>query len=295
MVKNLPKTPLLCDVADLITVFPHSGQVGGGIRTLRKLVVVDQEKLMAAAESGDLSEIQALSTNGLHIDSRDRHGTTALMMAALWNRIEVVRHLVAMGADVNARDFLFHSTALMFAALAGNSEIVKLLLEEGALPDARTRVGSTALMVASRGNHAEVVKILLAYGADISCKDRRGFTALTEASRENCPEVVRLLLINGADASTADYDGRTPLFWATLNGNIACAKLLLEWEAQSEAVKKGKESSLSYVGNELVTGAGRIIAAPGENSLCKTQWLLTYAQVLAATEYLKWCVKYRNQ
>ncbi len=53
----------------------------------------------------------------------------------------------------------------MWASLRGNVDVVKLLLAKGADINAKTKGGQTALMAASSGGHQEVVNLLKAHGA----------------------------------------------------------------------------------------------------------------------------------
>jgi ankyrin repeat protein len=251
--------------------------------------MVKEKDLLKATESGDLELVSTLVDNGLNADARDDYGTTALMVAGLWNRYHIAEYLLAMGAKVNSEDKFFHATALYFAALAGNVKIVRLLLQSGALPDARTRVGGTALMVASRGNHLEAAEVLLSHGATISFKDKRGFTALLEASRENCTEVVGLLLSQGADPNAGDEDDRTPLFWATVNGNLSSVRLLLDSGARPDVPDRNGRTPLlcAYVKRHLEV-ASLLLRAWSANQLTRVSAVLATINILpsGATRFL---------
>jgi hypothetical protein len=95
-------------------------------------------------------------------------GQTALMEAVSFNdhgpapdgvdRAEVVRLLLAAGADVNARDKA-GDTALI---LCTNPQQALLLLQAGADPNARNREGETAL---SHAYNNEIKALLLKHGA----------------------------------------------------------------------------------------------------------------------------------
>jgi ankyrin repeat protein len=80
----------------------------------------------------------------------DKDGTTP-MMAAIGNdeprSLEAIKALVELGADVNAAD-LPGNTALHLAALRGFSTIAQLLIEKGARLDAKNRRGQTPLALA---------------------------------------------------------------------------------------------------------------------------------------------------
>jgi ankyrin repeat protein len=119
---------------------------------------------------------------------------------------------------------------------AGNStaDVVRELIAEGADVNATDELGRPALLVAAgeSGNPA-VVRALLAAGASVNAKSKDGDTALTAAVREYLPgedefiknalrrntEVVRVLLDAGADPRVRGKDGRSALKLAGESGN----------------------------------------------------------------------------
>ena len=64
--------------------------------------------------------------------------------------------------DVNSS--WFHPTLLYIASTRGQVEVVKVLLASGANMNAKTKGGATPLHEASGNGHAEVVKLLKAAG-----------------------------------------------------------------------------------------------------------------------------------
>ena len=114
--------------------------------------------LHVAAMTGDQAKVQELLKRGANIDSRGTGGgnapagTTPLMMAAVWNRLQIVRTLISAGAKVNISDE-GGGTALIYAVWKGHVEVIRELLQHGADPNARTRDGRTPLMVAQKADH----------------------------------------------------------------------------------------------------------------------------------------------
>jgi ankyrin repeat protein len=62
------------------------------------------DELCRAAESGDMSRLQAALAGDVDVNSRDANGHTALILAIQHNRVAIVRELLAHGANPNTAD-----------------------------------------------------------------------------------------------------------------------------------------------------------------------------------------------
>ena len=117
------------------------------------------------------------------------------------------------------------TTALARAAKGGDVEVVKLLLAHGANPTLPTVAGVTPMMMAagtgysgrdSRGRYqteeeaVEIVKLLLDAGADVNQRASDGGTALHGAASRGRNQLVNLLVSRKADPAIKDGRGRTP-------------------------------------------------------------------------------------
>jgi len=60
--------------------------------------------LLSAASSGDLQELKTLLDRGADIDAYDKHGDTALHLAARNNHPHVVKELLDRGANMEAQN-----------------------------------------------------------------------------------------------------------------------------------------------------------------------------------------------
>jgi ankyrin repeat protein len=116
----------------------------------------------------------------------------ALMAAASRGRFELIRELIAKGANVNSRNRQ-GKTPLMKAASLGRVQTIELLIEAGANLDAVHVRGGTALMKAASRGRTEAVKCLLAAGANSGMKDRNGSTAADYALMAGAHEAYKLL------------------------------------------------------------------------------------------------------
>lgn len=115
------------------------------------------------------------------LTSASQVGTVDIWAAAFTGNTEALKHALADGADVNARNLEFGSTLLSTTAVMGHTAAVRMLLEHGADINARNRDGGTALHAAAFLGHAETVKLLLENGADTTLRDNEGTTPLDAA------------------------------------------------------------------------------------------------------------------
>ena len=90
----------------------------------------------------------------------------------------------------------------MIAARTGSRDVVRALLAGGADVNATTtETGVTALMWAVEAPHPDIVHVLLETGADVELSSSKGFTALLFAVQKGNVEVARMLLAAGADVN----------------------------------------------------------------------------------------------
>ncbi len=84
-----------------------------------------------AATTGDVATIARRWRAGAAVDARDRHGQTALMLAAHHGHADVVATLIDAGADLDVTA-KYGLSALMLAVVAGHPECARLLARAGA-------------------------------------------------------------------------------------------------------------------------------------------------------------------
>ena len=154
--------------------------------------------LIHAALSGDLQEVRRLVSLGADVNFTNRYGVSALMVACLWDRQDIVRLLLEEGADTDAVEYAAGSDALLYACLSGNPCIVRLVLDAGATVDTRNRFGRTPLMVAATVGDVEAVRLLMDRGADLNAVDNSGSNALQIAMDQGFEEVAAILKSGGA-------------------------------------------------------------------------------------------------
>jgi ankyrin repeat protein len=89
-----------------------------------------------AVQSGDLQAVRDLLRAGTDVDARNRHGQTALMLAAHRGHGDIAALLVEAGADLNVAA-KYNLTPLMLAIVAGHAAVARLLIQAGATLDIR--------------------------------------------------------------------------------------------------------------------------------------------------------------
>ncbi len=186
-----------------------------------------------AALGGHAAIVSLLLDNGAPIDASDATGTTALMKAAQYKRMAVMRLLSARRADPNVRSHR-GGTALMgsIGSRSGsNREAVELLLKYGAQVNVQSLDGWTPLMLACLWGDTEVVEMLLQHGADPNV-----FTdAEVMAREEGCSTTNALILAVG-------------------NGHIDTVKALLQYDADPLAPNNADISALDLARRRALIG-----------------------------------------
>lgn len=100
--------------------------------------------LLLAAYNGHSHVVKELLKNGAAVDARDSEGKTPLIHASSGPFPETVTMLIDAGADVNATESTEGFTALMTAAAMGEVDVIKILLARGADPDIKDADNDTA-------------------------------------------------------------------------------------------------------------------------------------------------------
>jgi ankyrin repeat protein len=140
------------------------------------------------------------------------------------------------------------TTPLMRAARAGDTEVMKLLMAKGADLKLATKEGDTALMFAAgvgyrdkntRGSENEALdalKLCLESGLSLSQANSRGETALHGAASRGADTIVQFLVDHGADINAKTKQGFTPLDIAL--GKASTAQLPVPHDSTVEVLRK---------------------------------------------------------
>lgn len=224
-----------------------------------------------AVRADALAVVDALLTAGANVSATNTLGVSPIYIAASDGSVPLLRRLLDARADVNTADAT-GDTILMAAVRSENPEAVRLLIERGArVNDAEPGVKHTALMWAARINHTEIMRLLLTAGASAEAATRvgpkpasrppgagggshgvgivrsgvppqgeqqpapGGMTPLLFASRDGNLDAAKLLVEAGARINAPDPNGITPLIMAVTNNHLPVAQFLAEQGADVKA------------------------------------------------------------
>lgn len=90
------------------------------------------QELIQAVKNRDIAKATELLTQRADVNIKDDRGVTVLMSASAQGDIEIVKILLANGADVNVKGYDGDYSALVAASESDHSEIVELLKKAGA-------------------------------------------------------------------------------------------------------------------------------------------------------------------
>jgi len=185
--------------------FGHGiGIVRGGLpdRGFRYLIPGGLTPLLYAARDGRLEAARTLVAAGANLNDTDPNGITPLLMAITNNHMDVARFAIEQGAAVNVVDW-FGRTPLWAAVETRNMDVDNGNFENGV--DREAALG--------------LIKVLLDRGADPNTR------------MKETPPIRRQMLRVTGSLSWVDFTGQTPFLTASLSGDLAVMRLLLDYGA----------------------------------------------------------------
>lgn len=215
--------------------------------------------------------VRTVVEKGAEVDARDAQGATPLLRLVSGKpgappesavlRLELVRYLLAKGANVNAFAPLSEPEQLRFGTLSspgdspflhvignGDQELVALFLKSGANVHFANRRGETPLQLALKSNKLDIAEMLLQAGADVNPPVSQGKTPLQLAFRANRLDLVRRFVEAGADVNAANSSQKPFIFQAVATGDLELVKLFVD--------RKADINLRDYLGDNLLGTVG---------------------------------------
>ncbi|MGA2713218.1 MAG: ankyrin repeat domain-containing protein [Bryobacteraceae bacterium] len=193
--------------------------------------------IIAAGRFGSSAVVKLLLDHGADPSAISSQGQSAASVAALAGDEEVLRILVARGADSKSRAGALPNAAqskcagcigllidtadqqalnrgMVNSALQGDAPTLRIMLDRGAQANAPDPVGDgvSALMLAAGSESAavETIQMLLERGADINDKSAKGETVLDMAKRHGATPISDFLKKAGATETNAPATPAAP-------------------------------------------------------------------------------------
>ena len=198
------------------------------------------QALIQAADQGDAAQVQQLLDKGANIEAKDEQGYTALYRAAYRGNADLVKLLLAKGAETYpAVSALNHEMIDQFryGRCADVDKIAAAIEMLGEKPNFnfRSENGITPLIAVSSfpSSNLGCVNYLLDHGARVNDFDELGDTPLIHAVQEYESDaayenVIRILLAKGAQPNVTDRIGDAALNRAIGFAEVAIVKLLID-------------------------------------------------------------------
>lgn len=226
--------------------------------------------LLIACQNGSASMIELLLKHGADANQPNALGTTPLMMASASGSVGAVKALLAHGAKVDLREHVHEQTALMFAANLDRGEVIRTLIASGADPNAASKLvtlpkmdfrsltgdktlgkNTKAADIAKSpapGQHEPIDEKLastngkpdgIAQAASPSASAQHPGKEADKQAADAAEIVKKMYREHGAKM----MGGMTPLLYAARQGNLAAALALVEGGAKIDQVSGSEHTT----------------------------------------------------
>jgi hypothetical protein len=191
----------------------------------------DSSLLIEAIREEDLDTLQLLIDYGINISADNDN---ALIEASTGYNLEILKLLLSLGADVNAQKSEIATRDIMVL------DNIKLLIEYGLNYRAHN---DSLLRSAVKNNKSKDITMYLLNLIKPDCLEKETLDQLICSTfiHQADLEIKKLLLDRGANPNAiitkSTYDDVSILEYATINGEFACCKLLLEYGADVNLCK----------------------------------------------------------
>jgi len=139
-------------------------------------------------------------------------------------------------------------TALVAAARRGETSLIKKLIDLGADVNARAADGSRILHVGvERGDRIALEALLRAPGCNVDVVDPRGRTALVTALKCGSTELAKVLIHAACNVDARDVNGAAPILHAANVHSESLCTLMLERRADPDAADPADHSHIIHL------------------------------------------------
>jgi uncharacterized protein len=257
-------------VTDVLVNISGGEKADDGHGSSRMMPVGGSTAMLFAARVGCIECAKALLVGGGNVNDIAPDGNSALVLAAHSGQGAFAAFLLDKDAQPNTHGAGY--TALHAAALRGDLDLVKALVAHGANPNVQlengtplrrdgpdfalpeTLVGATPFLLAAKYADVDMMRFLAANGADIKVAAKDGSTPLIEAAgadqranafggaasedESHSREAVKFVLGLGCDVNATNQAGNTALHISAAKGYSTVVQLLADAGARLDLKNK---------------------------------------------------------
>ncbi|KAF2962645.1 hypothetical protein GQX73_g10928 [Xylaria multiplex] len=198
-----------------------------------------------------------------------RHKETPLISAVKCNQEEVVRQLLALGAEAESRD-IAGNTALLSAVEKANLSMLEVLLDKNVANHADANAGGaypTALHSAAMRCNLNICKKLIDLGAEVNAQGGEYNTALGAAAAKGDITIANFLLEQNADPNLPAGKFANSLSAALYSETLDLAKRLLDLNVDITATDAQGRSAIHIAARRGLSEVIDRLIEPGAKHL----------------------------
>ncbi len=149
-------------------------------------------RMVSAAVSGDLSEVDQQIKAGANVNAIGKDGISPLLFVLINRQLKGAQHLLKAGANPNYKAALRNGSAMALAAGGNWPEALELLLKHGGDPNMRGLNNNEPLLfIAVSQFRKENIDLLLQHGADINIHIGGKFSNADDTAADEAMALVR--------------------------------------------------------------------------------------------------------
>ncbi|XP_061169145.1 serine/threonine-protein phosphatase 6 regulatory ankyrin repeat subunit B-like [Saccostrea echinata] len=180
-------------------------------------------------EEVSLTFIDSLIVDEQAADHRTAIGQTILHLAIRDIPLQILKHLVRKGCQLNAKDSRQQGLLHYLVDRDDSTTIIQYLVDMGLDVNDHDIWGQTVLHLAVEKNKKKLVETLVSLGAEVNVKDSIERQAIHIAAEHGWDFILEFLLQKGANINSLDKYQSTPLHFAAWNNKSSIAYTLVNY------------------------------------------------------------------
>ncbi|XP_007903583.1 ankyrin repeat and death domain-containing protein 1A [Callorhinchus milii] len=189
---------------------------------------LNRTALHFAVANASEDAVTFLLKHNARVDIKDKHGMDALLLAAWFGNLNILKMLVEKGSDRKSTN-QEGMNMLHCAAQNNHSLIVEYIIKDLQLDlNKPIEQGKKPYHLAVENGHVEMEMLLREFACSTQEKDKEGNTALHLAARNGHSTMVEVLLSDWKQVDEKNEEGQTAFYLAVLGGHQECVQMLLD-------------------------------------------------------------------